>query len=71
MRKFLNAACLIPSVGYLYVLSLYYTSLVFVLRRFRDTVLASGGARHPHDVFQDFRGRPPSSHALFKSYGFA
>ena len=48
-----------------------YTSLVFVLRRFRDTVLASGGARHPHDVFQDFRGRPPSSHALLKSYGFA
>ncbi|XP_067042636.1 uncharacterized protein [Acropora muricata] len=40
-------------------------------RRFRDTVLASGGARHPHDVFQDFRGRPPSSHALLKSYGFA
>ena len=28
-------------------------------------------AHHPHDVFQDFRGRPPSSHALFESYGFA
>lgn len=38
-------------------------------RRFRDTVLASGGARHPRDVFQDFRGRPLSSDALLKSYG--
>lgn len=37
--------------------------------RFRDTVLASGGARHPRDVFQDFRGRPLSSDALLKSYG--
>ena len=26
------------------------------------------GAHHPHDVCQDFRGRPPSSHALFESY---
>lgn len=32
-------------------------------------MLASGGARHPGDVFQDFRGRPPSSDALLKSYG--
>lgn len=40
-------------------------------KRFRDTVLASGGARHPLDVFQDFRGRPPSSDALLKSYGIA
>ena len=50
---------------------LYYTKIVFALLRFPDTVLASGRARHPENVFQDFRGRPPSSHALFKSYGFA
>ena len=37
--------------------------------RFRDTVLASGGSRHPRDVFQDFRGRALSSDALLKSYG--
>lgn len=38
-------------------------------KRFRDTILASGGARHPRDVFQDFRGRPVASDALLKSYG--
>ncbi|KAM7427756.1 hypothetical protein ABFA07_021165 [Porites harrisoni] len=38
-------------------------------RRFRETVLASGGARHPSDVFQDFRGRPPSPDYLLRSYG--
>ncbi len=26
-------------------------------RRFRDTVLALGGSRHPMDIFKDFRGR--------------
>lgn len=45
------------------------TALGKVGRRFRDTVLASGGARHPRDVFKDFRGRPPSSDALLRSYG--
>lgn len=42
---------------------------ILTFGRFRDTVLASGGARHPRDVFQDFRGRPLSSDALLKSYG--
>ncbi len=33
-------------------------------RRFRDTVLASGGGRHPMNVFRDFRGRDPRPEAL-------
>ena len=37
-------------------------------RRFRDTVLASGGGRHPMDVFRDFRGREPDPEALLKQY---
>ena len=28
-------------------------------RRFRDTVLALGGSRHPMEVFRAFRGREP------------
>ncbi len=35
-------------------------------RRFRDTVLALGGGRHPMDVFKDFRGREPSTNALLR-----
>jgi oligopeptidase A len=38
-------------------------------RRFRDTVLALGGSRHPLAVFSAFRGRPPSSAALLKQSG--
>ena len=38
-------------------------------RRFRDTVLASGGGRHPMDVFRDFRGREPSTDALLRHNG--
>ena len=38
-------------------------------RRFRDTVLAMGGGRHPMDVFKDFRGREPSVEALLRTYG--
>ena len=30
-------------------------------RRFRDTVLALGGSRHPMEVFKEFRGREPST----------
>ncbi|MDA0748036.1 MAG: M3 family metallopeptidase [bacterium] len=38
-------------------------------RRFRDTVLALGGGRHPMDVFRDFRGREPSTEALLRHSG--
>ena len=38
-------------------------------RRFRDTVLALGGSRHPMDVFRDFRGREPTTEALLRQGG--
>ncbi|MBI5852719.1 MAG: M3 family metallopeptidase [Planctomycetes bacterium] len=38
-------------------------------RRFRDTVLALGGSRHPMDVFEQFRGRKPSTEALLRHSG--
>jgi oligopeptidase A len=38
-------------------------------RRFRDTVLALGGSRHPLEVFRAFRGREPSTRALLKATG--
>ncbi len=38
-------------------------------RRFRDTVLAQGGSRHPLEVFAAFRGRAPSSEALLLQSG--
>jgi oligopeptidase A len=38
-------------------------------RRFRDTVLALGGSRHPLEVFQQFRGRAPSTQPLLKQTG--
>ena len=37
--------------------------------RFRDTVLAQGGSRHPMDIYQDFRGREPSTEALLRHNG--
>lgn len=40
-------------------------------RRFRQTVLALGGSRHPLDVFQAFRGRTPDPTALLRQYGLA
>ncbi len=40
-------------------------------RRFRDTVLALGGSRAPMEVFEAFRGRPPSSEALLRHSGLA
>ncbi|MCD4690628.1 M3 family peptidase, partial [bacterium] len=40
-------------------------------RRFRDTVLALGGGRHPMDIFRDFRGREPSTEALLRHNGLA
>jgi oligopeptidase A len=38
-------------------------------RRFRDTVLSLGGSRSPAEVFEAFRGRPPSSEALIRHSG--
>jgi oligopeptidase A len=38
-------------------------------RRFRDTVLALGGSRHPLDVFRAFRGRDPDPTALLRQSG--
>lgn len=38
-------------------------------RRFRDTVLALGGSRHPMKVFEDFRGRGPATEALLRHAG--
>jgi len=40
-------------------------------RRFRDTVLACGGGRHPMDVFRDFRGREPSPEPLLRHNGLS
>ncbi len=40
-------------------------------RRFRDTVLAQGGSRHPMDIFRDFRGRDPDPNALLRHSGLA
>ncbi len=37
--------------------------------RFRDTVLALGGSRHPMEVFKAFRGREPSTEALLRHSG--
>jgi oligopeptidase A len=39
--------------------------------RFRDTVLALGGSRHPMDVFRLFRGREPDPQALLRQEGLA
>jgi oligopeptidase A len=40
-------------------------------RRFRDTVLALGGSRHPMEVFNAFRGREPTTAALLRQAGLA
>jgi oligopeptidase A len=40
-------------------------------RRFRDTVLAQGGSRHPLEIFGDFRGRAPNAQALLRQCGLA
>ncbi len=40
-------------------------------RRFRDTVLALGGSRHPMEVFKAFRGREPSTAALLRQAGLS
>ncbi|MEZ6060177.1 MAG: M3 family metallopeptidase [Planctomycetaceae bacterium] len=38
-------------------------------RRFRDTILAQGGSRHPMEIYRDFRGREPSPEALLRHNG--
>jgi oligopeptidase A len=38
-------------------------------RRFRETVLAMGGGKHPSDVYKEFRGRDPSPEALLRHSG--
>jgi oligopeptidase A len=40
-------------------------------RRFRDTVLALGGSRHPMDIFSEFRGREPDPAPLLRHSGLA
>ncbi|MBD2211746.1 M3 family metallopeptidase [Nostoc linckia FACHB-104] len=40
-------------------------------RRYRDTVLALGGSKHPMEVFKTFRGREPSTAPLLKHNGLA
>ena len=40
-------------------------------QRFRDTVLALGGSRHPMQVFQAFRGREPKVEALLRHSGLS
>jgi oligopeptidase A len=44
-------------------------ALVATGRRFRDTVLALGGSRPPGEVFEAFRGRPPSVEPLLRHNG--
>jgi oligopeptidase A len=38
-------------------------------QRFRQTVLAEGGSRHPMEVFREFRGREPSTRPLLEQTG--
>ena len=38
-------------------------------RRFRETVLAMGGSRHPAEVFEAFRGRAPELGPLLRDLG--
>jgi oligopeptidase A len=38
-------------------------------RRYRDTILALGGSVHPRDVYNAFRGRPPTITALLRHAG--
>lgn len=47
------------------------TKVVEMGRKFRDTVLAQGGSRHPMDIFVEFRGREPSTEALKRHTGLS
>jgi oligopeptidase A len=46
-------------------------ALAAIGRRFRETILALGGSRHPMEVFRDFRGREPTTAALLRHTGLA
>ncbi|MBW3589329.1 MAG: M3 family metallopeptidase [Actinobacteria bacterium] len=37
--------------------------------RFRDTILALGGSRHPSEIFREFRGRDPETRPLLDHLG--
>jgi len=45
------------------------TKVVEMGHKFRDTVLAQGGSRHPMEIFVEFRGREPSTEALKRHTG--
>jgi oligopeptidase A len=45
------------------------TETAMIGRRFRDTVLAQGGSRHPMEIFEEFRGRKPDPAALLRQCG--
>lgn len=45
------------------------SSIAATGRRYRDTILAEGGGRHPMDVFKSFRGRGPSTEPMLKALG--
>ncbi|MEM8487441.1 MAG: M3 family metallopeptidase [Bacteroidota bacterium] len=47
------------------------TAIESLGRKYRDTVLAQGGSRHPMDVYQDFRGRAPNTDALLRHAGLS
>lgn len=40
-------------------------------KKFRDTIMAEGGSRHPMEVFKSFRGREPSTAALLRHSGMS
>jgi oligopeptidase A len=44
-------------------------AVAYMGRRYRDTILASGGGRDPMRVFHDFRGRDPRADALLRHCG--
>jgi oligopeptidase A len=46
-------------------------ALAAIGRRFRETILALGGSRHPMEVFRAFRGREPTTAALLRHTGLA
>ncbi|NJN76233.1 MAG: M3 family metallopeptidase [Synechococcaceae cyanobacterium RL_1_2] len=45
------------------------TAIEAIGHKFRDTVLALGGGRHPLDVFAQFRGRAPKTEPLLQHNG--
>jgi oligopeptidase A len=47
------------------------TAVATTGKRFRDTVLALGGSRHPLEVFEAFRGREPQTEPLLRHSGLS